>query len=586
MLIGLTGTALAAGAFRMAGDARTAQAMNQRTELVVRAITAEIGRYRTVLADLAAAVGAQSDLTAAEFTAITRPVDRQRLPGATGVVYVVPATTDQVPRLQAYWRARGNTALRLRPAAGREDHYFGVLRRTLDGRPVDGGTDIAQAPEAAEALRTARTSTQAAISSSYRLLRDAGLPPQRQQLSAVLAAPVIASSPPARVGAFRGWILMGLRNQDFLRQTIGREAGDQVRVALYDTPSGLRAPVARWDPGIRVDPGRAARDVGVVVVQRTWDLTVRPTLRLVRDTNGHADDAAWAVGGLITGLLVLLTVVVVTSRDRAVRRVAEATAALRTDIARREEVESRLRSREKELMGFAGMVAHDLRSPLAHVSAYAELLREEAAEQWAQTHRGFLDRLRAAAARMQELIDDLLTYATADSSTLRTADVDLGDLMAGIRADQMAADDPPHIEVAELPVVTGDPTLLRQVLENLIGNAVKYSPPGRRAEVRVRATAERPGWHRIEVADRGIGIPEDQRVEVFDAFTRARGSEGYPGTGLGLAIVQRVVDRHGGVAGVEPNPGGGSLFWFTLASGAAATPADSDTMASLSGSRA
>jgi signal transduction histidine kinase len=75
--------------------------------------------------------------------------------------------------------------------------------------------------------------------------------------------------------------------------------------------------------------------------------------------------------------------------------------------------------------------------------------------------------------------------------------------------------------------------------------------------------AARGGW-RIEVADHGIGIPEDQRETVFTAFTRAGGSERYPGTGLGLAIVHRIVERHGGRTGVDPNPGGGSRFWFTL----------------------
>jgi signal transduction histidine kinase len=114
-----------------------------------------------------------------------------------------------------------------------------------------------------------------------------------------------------------------------------------------------------------------------------------------------------------------------------------------------------------------------------------------------------------------------------------------------------------------LPVVPGDATLLRQVLDNLIGNAIKYTAEGHQPYVRISSRPE-GDTVRIDVADRGIGIPEDQRDSVFTAFSRADGSEGYPGTGLGLAIVHRIVERHGGRTGVTDNPGGGTRIWFTL----------------------
>ena len=118
--------------------------------------------------------------------------------------------------------------------------------------------------------------------------------------------------------------------------------------------------------------------------------------------------------------------------------------------------------------------------------------------------------------------------------------------------------------VGSLPVVAGDPTLLRQVFDNLVGNALKYTRPGHQAQVEITAArAEDDGW-RLEIRDRGIGIPAAQRAVVFDAFVRADGSQPYPGTGLGLAIVARIIERHGGRIGVHDNPGGGSVFWFTL----------------------
>lgn len=112
--------------------------------------------------------------------------------------------------------------------------------------------------------------------------------------------------------------------------------------------------------------------------------------------------------------------------------------------------------------------------------------------------------------------------------------------------------------------VQADPELLRHVIDNLLGNALKYTGPGLAAQVEVRAQVLPGGTVRIEVADRGIGIPTADLPKVFDAFHRSANSGGYQGTGLGLAICRRIVERHGGRIGVEENPGGGSRFWFTL----------------------
>jgi signal transduction histidine kinase len=301
------------------------------------------------------------------------------------------------------------------------------------------------------------------------------------------------------------------------------------------------------------------------VPQRTWRLVVRPTHRLLPGVDLHLHVAAWIIGAVITGLIAGLTATVLTSRNRALRRVDDATTALLHDIERREEVEQQLRRRETELVGFAGIVAHDLRSPLARITGYADFLREEAAGRLDPLHREFLEKLYRGAQRMQTLIDDLLDYATAENRTLNTTTVDLKALADDIAQERLsgAQQSDTLIVVDPLPAVPGDATLLRQVLDNLIGNAVKYTADGHQAYVRVSSRREGDAV-RIDVADRGIGLPEDQRDAVFAAFSRAAGSEGYPGTGLGLAIVHRIVERHGGRVGVEDNPGGGSRFWFTL----------------------
>jgi signal transduction histidine kinase len=570
--LGLTGTVLSALALRNADDERRERALVQQTELLSQVVSTELRRYGTMMTDLAAAVGAQARLEASEFTAITAAVDRQRLPGATGIAFVVPVPPAGTADAQAYWRDRGDPGLVLRPRVTGGEHRYIVFSRSIDGGPSSAGLDLAAAAEADAALTAARRTSRVTISRTYRLLKDATVAPHLQQLSFVLVAPVYATSPGAPdLGRFRGWLSIGLRGQDFLNEAIGAAARDTVAVTLADTGTTDPLPVARWQPRAAIDPDGTVKTVAVAVPQRIWHLTVRPTDRLLADRAVPPYVVAWLVGGVITALLAALTTTVLTSRDRALRRVDEATAALRDDITRREQVEHRLRQREAELVGFAGIVAHDLRGPLARVLGYADFLADEAADRLEPPHQEFLERLRGGAHRMQVLIDDLLDYATADNRPVTRADVDLHALANEVVREHAGsgAARPATIVVEPLPVVAGDPVLLRQVLDNLVGNAVKYTPAGAEPSVHLSGHVTDDGRLRVEVADRGIGIPDAERQTVFTAFHRATGSDRYPGTGLGLAIVHRIVERHGGHVGVRPNPGGGSVFWFTLPSGRA-----------------
>jgi signal transduction histidine kinase len=174
-------------------------------------------------------------------------------------------------------------------------------------------------------------------------------------------------------------------------------------------------------------------------------------------------------------------------------------------------------------------------------------------------------RVGGGVVRMRRLIDDLLAYTTARDAPLHVQPVDLHALVSdvvGERVDHLLVR--PDVYVGPLPHVDADQGMLRHVLDNLIGNALKYVPHGRVPRVDVSATPAHPGWVRVEVDDRGIGIPDPDKPRVFDTFHRAHDGSGYGGTGLGLAICRRIVDRHGGTIGVEDNPGGGSRFGFTL----------------------
>lgn len=243
------------------------------------------------------------------------------------------------------------------------------------------------------------------------------------------------------------------------------------------------------------------------------------------------------------------------------------------------------RRQQAEQAAFSGMVAHDLKNPLALVRGCLELAGGDIAKltgppDLVSTVANYLGKAAAAAGRMAELIDDLLAYTLASNTTLDVDDVDLGELVRATAAAvidghfaerEALGDNPtqPSVHVGELPRAMCDEERMRQVFGNLIGNALKYVKPGQRPVVDITAEIASDGVGlRIFVADRGIGIPAPLQAEVVKPFVRTPTAIAdpttYPGTGLGLAICQRILERHGGSLRLQSNPGGGTIAVLNL----------------------
>lgn len=224
------------------------------------------------------------------------------------------------------------------------------------------------------------------------------------------------------------------------------------------------------------------------------------------------------------------------------------------------------RQRAVELADFAGIVAHDLRSPLTATRGWLDM-----ADEIQQDGAGLmkaLERARSGVDRMSVLITDLLNQALADGGELDHEPVELGG-PDGLVSEVAAMVDPgktADIEADDdVPQVLGDPDMLTQLFTNLLGNAMKYVAPGTVPAVRLTGRVEAGRVH-LELADNGIGIPEQQRELVFERFHRAHAADGrFSGTGLGLAISRTIVERHGGRIVAVPGPGGhGTVFCFDL----------------------
>jgi hypothetical protein len=218
-----------------------------------------------------------------------------------------------------------------------------------------------------------------------------------------------------------------------------------------------------------------------------------------------------------------------------------------------------------EALSFSYTVSHDLRAPVRVVDGFARILKEDYSRQMDRIANDHLDRILAAASRMNAMIDAMLSLAQLTSQPLARQPVNLSQLATYILEDLRRAQPERAVQADIEPdlQVLGDPTLMRQLMENLLSNAWKYTGKTACASIRVRAM-QQEGQRVFEVSDNGAGFDMRSAERLFGLFQRLHSANDFPGTGVGLASVQRIVRRHGGDVWAESKPGQGSRFCFTI----------------------
>ncbi|HVU18551.1 MAG TPA: PAS domain S-box protein [Candidatus Didemnitutus sp.] len=220
----------------------------------------------------------------------------------------------------------------------------------------------------------------------------------------------------------------------------------------------------------------------------------------------------------------------------------------------------------RELEAFSYSVSHDLRAPLRHIHGYTGLLASELPESTSEKGRRYMQVIADSARSMGVLIDDLLAFSRMARLELREDEVDLNRVVQEARADLESAAAGRRIDwqIAPLPTVRGDHAMLRQVLANLLGNAVKYSRRKEAAVIAVGTSGEENGRTIFFVRDNGAGFDMSYAEKLFGVFQRLHRADEFEGTGIGLANVRRIISRHGGRTWAEGKVDAGATFYFTL----------------------
>ena len=241
---------------------------------------------------------------------------------------------------------------------------------------------------------------------------------------------------------------------------------------------------------------------------------------------------------------------------------------LRTARAEQEtqKINTQLKLSNNELRAFSYSVAHDLRAPLRAISGFAQVLIEDCAPQLDAENRKHIDRIVHNARTMAQLIDDLLSLSKVGFQPLRSTKIEMTALARGVfeelRENQSGRDI--EFQIAELPPAVGDPSLMRQVWVNLIGNALKFTRRREKVRIEIGGTAAGLDFVTYFVRDNGAGFDMQYAGKLFGAFQRLHRPSDFEGTGIGLALVQRIVQRHGGTIWAEGEENVGARFVFTM----------------------
>ncbi|MGE5411034.1 MAG: PAS domain S-box protein [Clostridiales bacterium] len=234
----------------------------------------------------------------------------------------------------------------------------------------------------------------------------------------------------------------------------------------------------------------------------------------------------------------------------------------------REKLEKTLKDLERsneDLEHFAYVASHDLQEPLRVITSYIRLFSQKYKGKLDTKANEYIFMVEDSIKRMQSLITDLLKYARITTSAHKKEPVDFNNLLQDILTDLqlLLTENKVDISISPQPVLTAEPTQMRQLFQNLISNAVKFRHPERRTTIKICSKQTKREWI-FTVEDNGIGIDPKHFGRIFMLFQRLHLKEEYPGTGIGLALCKKIVEQHGGKMWVESEPGKGSKFFFTL----------------------
>lgn len=536
--------------------AREKADFNSSVELTQRSFDRRIDTYVNAMLDARALFMIDESVTRADWRIFVANSDLEhRYPGVRALGYAPKVLASQKDAFAMHIRDDGTPDFMIRSdQEGAE--YFPVLFI----EPFDAsnklllGYDLHSEAEYSDAMDQARDTGMPQASGKVTLASQGGEP---AQVGFVMYVPMYNKTQPTntlaeRRAALRGFIVSVFSTDQLAEAIFGQYQSNQIDFEVYDgSQIGRETLLHDHDTVIHAGDSnyhpRFNRTETLQVAGRTWSLyyTAPPNF----DEDYDALLPLFVVlSGLAISLFLFMNIWMLSSSRALAERVGAG-----------------LVTANRELEAFSYSVSHDLRAPLRSIDGFSLALLEDYEGQLDAQGQDYLRRVRAASQRMAQLIDAMLDLSRVSRQELRRDRVDLSALAMEVAAELQATQPGRAVEWVVVPGMwaQGDGKLVRVVLENLLGNAWKFTRDTPSPQIEVGEEL-REGQSVYYVRDNGAGFDMAYADKLFGAFQRLHRAEEYEGTGIGLATVQRIVHRHGGWVWAEGAPGSGASFIFTL----------------------
>ena len=520
-------------------------------------IRGQVARSMEVLHAVAGLFDANGEVSRQQFKAfVERPLARQ--PELQALAWDARVAGPERPQWEARARAEGfpnfvfteEQAEGVRIPAKVRDEYFPVFYvESLLKNVQAHGFDVGSEPRRRAALEQAWTTGLPTATVPIRLAQESGSQRGFVVFYPLYRGPVATAE--ERRSSLQGFATAVFRIGDLVELSLQGMGENGVALTIQDQANGetiYRQEAPRL-------AGRPAWQSTVEVAGRRWALRFEPTTAF---RGPRSDALTWivpAAGMIITGLLAAY-----------LWSSARQSARLRAEVAVRKQAEAGAEAANRAKSEFLANMSHEIRTPMNAILGYSQILARDTA--LPRFHRDAVATILSSGGHLLHLIDEILDLSKIDAGRMEVTatDFDLAGLLDELVGMVQPASEEKHLGLRRegppgLTMLHGDEGKLRQVLLNLLANAVKFTDEGR---VTLRARpGERDAWH-FEVEDTGVGISMDAREKIFEPFQQGAGSREQGGTGLGLAIARRQVELMGGQLGVRPAPGHGSCFHFSL----------------------
>lgn len=548
------------------------QRFDNQVNEISSAIMTRMAGYEQVLWGGVGFFGAAGDVNRDKFQIYVSSLNIEKnWPGIQGIGFSIPVSEDEKATHIDQIRAEGFPEYSIKPPGKRDIYSAIIYLEPFDWRNKRAfGYDMWSNDMRRQAMRRARDEGVAATSGIITLVQETESDVQKGFLTYL---PLYKRNVPLetvedRRDAFLGWVYSPFRMGNLMEGILGPRNLD-INYEIYDGTQISKDSMLFDSNDIFQDDKRTSADLithtkEIEIQGRTWTLTFAGEKHALLSDESNEPLFILVAGIVISFLLSYIVWTLGRLQRRAENLARKMTTGFNEANKKLEENVRQLSLSNEELSKFAHVASHDLQEPLRAVASFCNLLKMEYGDKLDATANEYIDFSVDGAKRMKLLVEGLLAYARIGQEATQFDNVDCQVLVEDVLTDLKAAigDAKAVISFKSLPMVRGDATLLRQLFQNLLQNAIKFKSSDA-PEIHINANREGDFWS-FSVADNGIGIGDEFADQVFVLYKRLHRSEDYTGSGMGLAICKKIVDRHHGRIWVEKNKKKGSVFCFTL----------------------